>query len=480
MATSRIIGLVFGPSLFLLLLRIPHPEPLNIAAWSVIGVMALMIVWWVTEAVPLAVTALLPLVLLPLLGISPMKEAAAPYSDPIVWLFFGGFMIARALEKWGLHQRIALRIILITGTNANGILLGFMCATAFLSMWISNTATAALMLPIAASVITMLNSTEARHNKIGMRNFALSLMLLIAYGANIGGTATLVGTPPNLVLAGIMRSNHQLEIEFAQWSLMAIPFALVLLGTTYVAVVLWLYPNSLGALEGGRSQIKAQYQSLGARSKEETRTLCIFVLTALCWTFREQINELLLHPSVLTDPEIAVWAAILLFVVPRSSLNSKRLLEWEDTQKLPWGILLLFGGGLSLAGAMERTGIVAAVAAQFAALGRFEFWLLVAVTAGALLMTEIMSNLALVTVLVPVVGGMANGLGVNPLLACIPVTLAASCAFMLPMSTPPNAIVFASGHVTIRQMVRAGLVLNVAALALIALLSATLLPWIFD
>lgn len=474
------LGLFAGPSLLIALLLLPRPEVFSPEAWRVIAIAVMMICWWVTEAVPLAVTAILPMVLLPLFGIGTMDDATTPFATPIVYLFFGGFMIALAMEKWNLHRRIALNIVRITGTNANGILLGFMLATAFLSMWISNTATTVMMLPIAVSVIDLLTKGKTEYHPKSIRNFAISMMLLVAFGANIGGTTTIIGTPPNVVFAGIMRTNHDIDVSFASWIMLGAPFAVIMLALTYGLIVKLLYRNGLGQFSGGKALIRDELQQLGRPSIGEIRTLFVFVGTALCWIFRKQINTLLPEGTAISDPEIAIWATVVLFVVPVNFSKGEFLLSWRDTEKLPWGILLLFGGGLSLAGAMESTGLINLIADQFAGVERAGFWVILALAAVSLFMTEVMSNLALVTILLPVVGGIAVGMGINPLHACIPVTLAASCAFMLPMSTPPNAIVFASGHITIPQMMRAGIVLNLLTIILIAILSQTLIPLIFQ
>lgn len=474
------IGLLLGPLFFLILLLVPAPAGVPIEAWKVIAMAAFMLVWWVTEAVPLAVTALLPLILLPIMGISSTREAAAPYANPVVFLFMGGFMIALAMEKWDLHRRIALNIVRLTGTNANGIILGFLLATATISMWISNTATTVMMLPIATSVIALLskNSKNKDISERGIRYFALGMMLAIAYGANIGGTATIIGTPPNVVFAGFMRETFDYEVSFAKWMLMAMPFTLLMLIITYLLIVKVLYPNRLGKFAGAEELIQQEVTELGKISPGEMRTLIIFVTTALLWVFRANINSWI--PLLnLSDEGIAMMATVALFVTPLHFGEGRFVLEWRDTEKLPWGILLLFGGGLSLAAALENTGLVDVIGNQFTGLQDANLLIILGLTTVSLFLTEIMSNVALVTIFLPVVGGIAQGAGIDPLEVCIPVTMAASCAFMLPMSTPPNAIVFASGHLTIPQMVRAGLILNVATIILITFIVYPLVKWIF-
>jgi sodium-dependent dicarboxylate transporter 2/3/5 len=480
---SRQIGLFAGPLLFLLIIWVTPETPfLGVAAFHTLAVGAWMITWWVTEAVALPVTALLPIVLFPLTGVLPIKEAAASYANPIIFLFMGGFMLALALEKWKLHLRIALNIVRLTGTNANGIILGFMLATAALSMWISNTATTVMMLPIGVSVIEILRSRESdQHLHKGTRYFSLSMMLGIAYAANIGGIATIIGTPPNTVLAGVLNEKFGYTIDFARWLAFGFPLMLVMLGITYVFLVKILYPNRLGNFEGAQQVIKDELAKLGKISKPERIVLVLFLTTALAWIFKNALNNA--FPSwKLTDATIAMLATVALFVTPVDYKNGTFVLEWKDTERLPWGILLLFGGGLSLATALSKVGIIGIIGDAVGVVGgslniTMIFLILVALM---LFMTEIMSNVALTAVLVPVVAGVAVGLNENPLWMTIPVTIASSCAFMLPMATPPNAIVFASGHIKVSQMVRVGVWLNLIAILLLVLLANTILPYIFD
>ena len=489
------IGLILGPVLFLVFLLIPNPPGLNPEAWKVLAIAVFMLTWWVTEAVHLAVAALLPLVLLPLLGVQPLGEtgypvgpagafkigdAAAPYASPIVFLFMGGFMIALAMERWSLHRRIALNIVKLTGTNADGIILGFMLATAVLSMWISNTATTVLMLPIALSVINLLVDNPSNIQEKGMRNFALSMMLGIAYAANIGGTATIIGTPPNVVFAGIMKENFGVEVTFAQWIIFGLPFAILLLGITFFIIVKLLHPNKLGEFEGAQEIIAREVEELGPISKGEKRTLVIFLATAVLWIFRKTIVGYLPDGVDLSDAGIAMLATVALFVMPINFRDHQYVLAWKDTEKLPWGILLLFGGGLSLANALSETGLIKLIGDQFTGMGGAAFLIILGLAAVSLYLTEIMSNVALVAVFLPVVGAIALGADINILQVCIPVTLAASCAFMLPMSTPPNAIVFASGHLKVAQMVRAGFILNIITILMVSILAEWILPLLFN
>lgn len=478
MTIEKKIGLFLGPLLFITLLLIPVPNGLNPVGWKVIALAAFMIAWWVTEAMPLPVTALLPIVFLPLLGVSDLKTATAPYANPVVYLFFGGFIIALAMEKWHLHRRIALNIVKLVGTNANGIIFGFFLATFFLSMWISNTATTVMMLPIALSVIHLLTREDGGGEDIRKQHFALGIMLAITYASSIGGMSTVIGTPPNVVAAGYLRETFDYEVSFAQWIMIAFPFSLVMLFLSYFLVVKVFYRNKLGRFEGAEQLIHREIKALGRMNAGERRTLVVFIATALLWMLRVPINNLI--PGLkLSDEGIAVLAAVTLFVIPIHFQRGHNVLEWKDTEKLPWGILLLFGGGLSLADALAETGTIKLIGDQFAGVENNDWLVVAGLVAVSVFLTEIMSNVAQVTVFLPVVGAMAQGMQMNPFEVCIPVTLAASAGFMLPMSTPPNAIVFASGHVKIGQMVKVGFWLNLLSIVLIVLIVYPLVKWMF-
>jgi sodium-dependent dicarboxylate transporter 2/3/5 len=383
------------------------------------------------------------------------------------------------MEKWALHKRIALQIVNMTGTNANGIIGGFMMATAFISMWISNTATAIMMLPIGLSIITLMQNqiSPNKENEKGLRNFSISMMLAIAYGANIGGTATIIGTPPNVVFAGYMRENFDIEVTFLTWMMIGTPFAIILLIFTYFLTVKVLFPNNLGNFGGAKEIINSELKELGPMTTGEKLTLFVFMSTALSWIFRLQIDAI--FPSIkISDTTIALVAAMLLFIIPVSLHKKEFLLNWSDTEKLPWGILLLFGGGLSLADSLASTGIINVIGDQFKDLDSEGWVFIIGLSTVSLFLTEVMSNVALVTIFLPVVGAIAVGAGIPPIQLCIPVTIAASCAFMFPMSTPPNAIVFASGRITIGQMAKAGFILNLITILVIAFLVKFLFPFI--
>ncbi len=462
------IGLIIGPILFLVLVNLPVILISDIAD-NVIAVAVWMIIWWITEAVSISVTALLPLIVFPLVGILDLKTVSQNYGNPIVFLFFGGFIMALALEKVNLHKRIALRIIKITGTSPNRIILGFMIATAFMSMWISNTACTVVMLPIALSVIQLLSTDNDGFTKQD-RNFALSIMLGIAFSANVGGVATIIGTPPNSVLVGFLENEYQIDISFFSWMLMALPFSIIMIGIIFIVIVKWMYPNRIKNFSASKNVIDKELKKLGKITAKEKRVLLIFCLVILLWISRVMINKLI--PGLkLTDTAISMIGAFALFVIPFRLSKGEFTLRWQDTQKLPWGILILFGGGLALANGLSHAGLIELVANTIAMNKGLSVLLIASLLIVFMLfMTELMSNVALVTIFIPVVAGIALGLDIPMLHMLIPVTMAASCAFMLPMATPPNAIVFASGYVKVSEMVRVGIILNVISVILLILL----------
>lgn len=473
---TKTIGFWSGIILFILILSLPDTVLLG-KANPIIAVASWMIIWWITEVVSISVTALLPLVLIPLLDISDIKTVAANYAHPIVFLFFGGFVIALALQKVNLHRRIALTILKITGTSANGVILGFMLSTALMSMWISNTASTVVMLPIASSVIDLL--IKEGESTRGHRNFALAIMLGIAFSANIGGIATLVGTPPNSVMLGFVQNEYDIDIGFLDWMVMGVPFSCIMLGVAYFFIVKVFYPNRLGQLSTSASVIDNELKKLGKPSKNEKTVLVIFCIAVLLWVMRTQINNWLPFLK-LNDTIISLSAAVAMFIIPTNLRKPSFALEWKDTKELPWGILILFGGGLSLASGLASSGLVDLVG-EF--ISSRENWSVFVITSVLILlmlfMTELMSNVALVAVLMPLVGGIAVGLGVPILTLVIPVAMASSCAFMLPMATPPNAIVFSSGHIRVHQMARIGVVLNVISVVLLISITYSIISFLF-
>lgn len=476
MALSNKIGLVSGPILFLVFLNLPKAL-ITESADAVIAVALWMIIWWITEAVSISVTALLPLLLFPLLKIMPIGDVGANYGSPIVFLFFGGFVMALALEKVNLHKRIALSIIKVTGTTPNKVVLGFMIATAVLSMWISNTASTVVMLPIAMSVIQLLISDTDGFTKRD-RNFALSVMLGIAFSANAGGIATVIGTPPNSVLIGLLENEYQIEISFLKWMVIGLPFSIIMIVMCYLVLVKLMFPSGTLKFNASKEIISDELQKLGPTSRKEKMVLVIFGVTIFLWIFRTVINSII--PNLgLSDTIISIFAAIALFAIPFNLKKGDFILEWKDTQKLAWGILILFGGGLALAKGMSVTGIVDLVAGVIAASDISVLLTATLLIVLMLFMTELMSNVALVAVLAPVVAGIALGLGLPIVYLLIPVTMASSCAFMLPMATPPNAIVFASGYIKVNEMAKAGILLNCIAVVLLVCLFQFILPLLF-
>lgn len=460
-----------------------NPFQVNDRAVIVLSIAALMITWWVTEALPMPVVALMPLILFPLFGISNMEKAAAPYAHPVIFLFMGGFMLGLAIEKWNLHRRIALNIVRITGTSGDRIVLGFILSTGLLSMWLSNTATTMMMFPIALSVIHVMKENNKGEGNIA--NFSLAIMLAIAYASNIGGIATIIGTPPNVAYVGHIREKFNYEISFVKWMALCMPLAILLLAALYFVMVKWLFPNKIKSDQYTRQLIRDEISSLGPMSLPEKRVLTIFCFTAALWITRDIINNAQ-NIFRLDDNMIAVICAVALFICPAGRLNngnsnehlSTSLLEWSDTSKMAWGILLLFGGGITLANALEGAGLIQQLGEWLAQFSGNGFLLVLMVTTISLFISEVMSNIAQVIVFAPVVSSLALALGMDPLLLGIPMTLGASCAGMMPMGTPPNAIVFASGHIKLKQMTKAGFAMNIVAVLLITLFSWFILPLI--
>lgn len=471
---------LFAGIVISLLLYFINPFHVDDTAAKVLAIAGLMITWWVTDAIPMPVVALIPLVLIPLLNISKLETTAAPYANPVIFLFMGGLMLGLAIEKWNLHRRIALNIVRLTGTSGNRIILGFILATGLLSMWLSNTATTVMMLPIALSVIHVMKENNKGAGNIA--NFSLTLMLAIAYASNIGGIATIVGTPPNVAYVGYINKKYSYDISFLDWMLLCLPIALLLLGAMYLVMVKWLFPNRIKSDEGTKELIRSEIRQLGPLSVPEKRVLVIFVITAFLWIFRSIINDIQ-HTFKLDDTIIAIVCGIALFICPSGSAKSKNkvennesLLEWGDTSKLAWGILLLFGGGISLANAMENAGLMEQLGGWLAQFSGNAFVLVLVITIVSMFISEVMSNIAQVIVFAPVVSSLADAIGINPLMLGIPMALAASCAGMMPMGTPPNAIVFASGHIKFRQMAKAGFVMNLVAVVLITTFCWFLIP----
>jgi sodium-dependent dicarboxylate transporter 2/3/5 len=473
-SSLRRTGFFLGPALFLLIILFVNPDLIAPGATKVMAVGVLMITWWITEAVPNPVAALLPLILFPALGVMNMAESAAPFANPSVFLFMGGFMIALALEKHRLHERIAINLIRLTGTSGNGIILGFTLSSGLISMWISNTATALMMLPIGVSVIQLLrekNSPGGGELTKGEKNFALGLMLSIGYAASLGGMATIIGTPPNVVFTGFAKEFYNHDISFFRWMIIGVPLALIELFTCYWLITRWLFPNRLPKVEGSEMLITKKLKELGPMRKEEVLTLIVFGLTSFFWIFQQGLNSLA-GADIFNDTNIAVTGGVLMFLVPIDFKADKFLISWDDTKRLPWGILILFGGGICLAKGMESTGIIKSIGDSISGLQGISIWQMVLIlTLVSVILTEFMSNVAQVTIFVPVVFAIAEGLHFDPYTLALPVTFAASCGFMFPISTPPNAIVFSAGYIRMKDMIRAGFFLDVVCAIIIFLMS---------
>ena len=473
------IGLVLGPLLFVIVLLFVHPEGMPKSANAVLASALWIAVWWVTEAVPIAVTALLPIVLFPLTNALSLSETTASYGHKYIFLFIGGFILSIVIEKWNLHKRIALNIIKIVGTNVVQIILGFMVSTAFLSMWISNTATAVMILPVGMAIVLQLKDnplTSEDENLI----FGKALMLAIAFSASIGGMATLIGTPPNLVLAGVVQETYGKEITFAQWFVFGLPISIILLFISWVYLTRFAFTFKQKTFPGGKSEINKQLQSLGKLSYEEKVVLIVFVLTALAWITRSFFLSKFI-PNI-DDTIIAIFFAVVLFVLPSSKKN-KPLLSWKDAVKLPWGILLLFGGGMALALGFQETGLAEWIGSQLTSLQTVPLLLmLLLLIATVNFLTELTSNLATTAMLLPVLVSLAQAIGVHPYFLLVGTTVAASCAFMLPVATPPNAVVFGSGYLKIGDMVKKGIWMNLISILILTIIVYYVLPvlWGFE
>ena len=460
------IGLLAGIAILLAVLLLPPPPGLSAPGWHTLGLVVLMVLWWTTEPVPIAVTALLPIILLPLMGVLTLDQAAAPYANPLVFLFLGGFLLAAGLQRWGLHRQIAFAMLRWLGGSPRRLVLGFMLASAFMSIWISNTATVLLLLPVAAGI-----SRDIGADIVNRRNFAAALMLGVAYGASIGGVGTLIGSPPNALVAGYLSSRQGIDISFLAWSAATLPFVALFLPLAWLVLTRLTHPLPMGRMASPRAATR-----LPPLSAAERRVAAVFALAAALWIARPALNAL---PglTVLSDSAIALACAALLFVIPSNSPEGGALLRWADTRDLPWNVLLLFGGGLALAAATDVTGLAGWIGGWLGGLGHMHRvpYLLVLV-ATFVFLTEMTSNTALVAALLPVAAEVARTSGMDIAVLGVALAMAASCAFMLPMATPPNALVFASGHVRITDMLRAGLVLNMISIVLVSLACWTYLP----
>lgn len=466
-----ILGIVLALSSYIF-----NPFSLDANANKAVAVAALMITWWISESLPMPAVALVPLVLFPLLKIASIEETSKAYSNPVIFLFMGGFMIGLAIEKWNLHKRIALTIVKRTGTSGDRIILGFILATGFLSMWLSNTATTMMMFPIALSVIAVMKEHE--QPGASMKNFSMVLMLVIAYASNIGGMATIIGTPPNVAFVGFIEKKYGYTIQFFDWMMVCTPLAVLLLASLYWVLAKWLYPSRIKNSADANNFINTEIDELGKLSVAEKRVLTIFIITALLWITKDFINTLARFK--LDDNMIAIIGALALFATPsgeKKDDKTQMVLEWQDTSKMAWGILLLFGGGIALANALEKAGVMSQVGNWLAGFSQVNGLVLVLmVVVVSIFLSEVMSNVAQVIVFAPVLAALADALHTDPLLLGIPMTLAASAASMMPMGTPPNAIVFSSGYIQLKDMIKAGFVMNMISIILITLFCWYVLP----
>ncbi|MBN2543793.1 DASS family sodium-coupled anion symporter [bacterium] len=471
------IGIILGLLVLVVILVLPCPQGMEESAKKTAAVALLMAIWWIMEAIPIAATALIPLVLFPILGITNPSEAASPYANHLIFLFMGGFLIALSMEKWGLHKRIALKIISIVGTSPNRIILGFMIASAFLSMWISNTATTVMMVPIGMAVIQHFKPAHLGENE--KFSFGIALMLGLAYASSIGGIGTLIGTPPNLVLANTLEKMYGKTLGFMEWLIVGVPIVIVMLPLTWLWLTRVMFKCKCEDLAEEDGLIKEKIKELGRMSRGEIITLIVFVFTGLCWVFRgtKNIGSLVIPgldkiiPGI-ADSTIAMFGALLLFLIPVKLSERKFVMDWEHAKKLPWGILLLFGGGLSLANGFQVSGLAGWLGSQVQLLSNTpEIVLLMIVVTLIVFLTEMTSNTATTAMVLPILGSIAVGLGKEPLILLAPAAIAASCAFMLPVATPPNAIIFGSGYITIPQMSKTGFGLNILSIIVITLIT---------
>lgn len=503
----RIIGLVVGVVASVLIYFV---MPADLEVWPKLtaATAVLMAIWWMTEAIPIPATALLPLVIFPFAvpaaesdGGVEVSDVGANYGNDVIFLFMGGFLLALAMQRWNLHRRIALLVLRGMGSNTNALIAGFMIATGFLSMWVSNTATAVMMLPIGISVLLLVkkitdgqdtadviaNGSESEASQeevteVAKTNFGTGLMLAIAYSASIGSLGTIIGTPPNALLAAHMSSTHDMDLGFGRWMMVGVPLSIVLMVGAWFILTKVIFRPERKNIPGGSDLIRKEWDKLGPMSTGELSVLVVFIVAAISWVSVPLISEYVfgLEEPVISDSGIAMIVGVALFIIPGGAEKGVRLLNWDTALQLPWGVLLLFGGGLALSSQFSDSGLSEWLGVQVEGLAGVPVWVLVALAAvGILVLTEMTSNTATAATFLPVASGVAMGTGVEPLMITAPVALAATCAFMLPVATPPNAIAFGSGYVTIGQMVKGGGLINVLAAILITLVSMTVLVWAF-
>lgn len=465
----KLIGKTLGPTSFIIIYFLLPLEGLSPEGRAVLATTAWVGIWWMTEAIPIEATALLPMVLFPVAGAMDMKSTTFPYAHPLIFLFLGGFMIAIAIERWNLHKRIALNIISFLGSNPSRLILGFMIATGFLSMWISNTATTLMMIPIGLSVIANLDENK---------NFSKALPLAIAYSASIGGMATLIGTPPNIVFAGVIKDTFGVEVNFLEWMMIGLPFSTLMISITWWVITKYSFKIS-SDMNISNSGIQEKLAELGKMSTEEKRVLAVFSFTAFCWISRTH----LLNPLIpgLNDTTIGIFGGLCLFLIPNT--EGDKLLNWQLMNKVPWGVLVLYGGGLSIANAVAKTDLASWIGDLLNHWGNLELVLLILLIVAAVnFMTEITSNIATASMVLPILAALAISIGAHPYYLMVGAILAASCAFMLPVATAPNAIAFSAGTIRMQDMIKVGVLLNILSILLITFVVYVIMPivWTLD
>lgn len=475
--THQLVGRIIGPAIFaLMLISDQWQTVMPMEAWRAAAIGLWMAVWWATEAVPVPVTAFLPIIVFAPLGITTLKDAAAPYANPIIYLYLGGFLMAMSLQRWNLHRRIALAILDRTGSDGRRLVGGFMLVCAMLSMWMTNTATTMMLLPIVLSVVVVILDNAKDLSEKERHNFQLAMLLGLAYSASIGGMATLIGTPPNALLVGFMAENYGIEISFARWMMVGVPVSAIMLPIAWILLTRVLFPVNIPANDAVRDHLHNMREELGKLTTAERRVAVIFGTVIFSWMLRKPITGWLGITGV-SDAGIVMTAALLLFLLPSGDRERPQLMTWQYASRLPWGVLVLFGGGLSLAAVVSNSGLALWLGESLAPLNAWGVAaLVIAAVAMVIFLTELTSNLATAATLLPVMGAMAIQAGVPPIVLTVPITIAASCAFMLPVATPPNAIVFSTGLISIPEMVRAGVLLNVIGIIIVSIVSLYLAP----
>ncbi|SFQ02941.1 solute carrier family 13 (sodium-dependent dicarboxylate transporter), member 2/3/5 [Nitrosomonas cryotolerans] len=475
---SKKIGLFAGLSFLLITILFPAPVGMPVSAWHTAGIAFLLAVWWATEVLPIPVTSLLPILLFPALDIMTIEDSTAPYAAPTIFLLLGGFIIATGLSRWNLHRRLALNILVRVKESPTMLIAGFMGTTALISMWISNTASAIMMIPIAMSLVNEIFKDDTKRNQ----DFILCLILGIAYSASIGGLGTIIGTPPNLFVVSFMKQTYGIEISFADWMMFGIPVVVIMVGLAWWVLTKWACPFDSRNVHISKYLILDELKKIGKLTQAEKRITLVFLLVAIAWIIRVPVQQNFYILLWLNDAMIAVGGAVLMFMIPSGQIQKKQaaLLDWESASKIPWGVLLLFGGGLSLAAAIKDTGLAIWIGGG---LSGFAEWELILIMLGlvtlVIFLTELTSNTATTATLLPILGAFAVTCGIEPMLLFAPTALAASCAFMLPVATAPNAVVYSTGSVTIAQMASAGFKLNLVAIVIITTLSYLLIPILF-